>query len=226
MPLRLCGWQLHRRTRTVRPRASFLVRSRGCKPFERNRYREKCCSREVGAAGEGGGWVMSPSGDALSRSGSVPASMLHPMAGGRRIHDAAWPTLPRCHHRRRCISYVRGCIPHSFVVHDRCHASSSAECGEVRLLGGPGGDRAPHGLARLSCAPRELRVHRADSPCAYESGERSGGRRTSVTAARDAVARVWPTQWVRGRARVARGARQGASEGYQRAVKSLRARTL
>ena len=155
----------------------------------------------------GGGMVMSPSGDALSRSGSVPASILHRVAAGRRTYDAAWPTLPCCHHRRRCVYYVRGCILHSCVVQDRCHASSSAGCGEVRLLGGPGGDRAPHGRVWLSCAPRELRVHRAGSPCPYESGERSGGRITSVTAARDAVARVWPTQQVGGGERVARGAR-------------------
>ena len=82
----------------------------------------------------------------------------------------------------------------SYVVLDRCHASSSAGCGEVRLLGGPDGDRVPHGLARLSCARRKLRVHRAGSPSPYESGERSGGRITSVTEALYAVARVWPTQ--------------------------------
>ena len=155
----------------------------------------------------GGGMVMSPSGDALSRSGSVPASMLHRVAAGRRTHDAVWPTLLCCHHRLRCVSYVRGCIPHSCVFQDRCHASSSAGCGEVRLLGGPGGDRAPHGRVWLSCARRELRLYRAGGPCPYESGERSGGRSTSVTAARDAVARVWPTHRVRGRAREARGAR-------------------
>ena len=82
----------------------------------------------------------------------------------------------------------------SYVVLDRCHASSSAGCGEVRLLGGPDGDRVPHGLARLSCARRKLRVHRAGGPSPYESGERSGGRITSVTEALYAVARVWPTQ--------------------------------
>ena len=149
----------------------------------------------------GGGLVMQPL-RSCSLAG-IGASIDTVSSGGRRrTHDAVWPTLPCCH--PSALLHMRA---PAFLTHvcSKTGVTRPAVLDAARFTLGGSAAIARRMGAWLSFAPRELdfTVRAALVPMNRES-DPEGAR--AWTAARDAVARVWPMHRVRACARGQRSA--------------------